>query len=502
MQKKYSLFIVVLFFISSIISSQNNKSIHQIEHEYYSPQKNILKRDIINSITIEPINLLKKKELSKVVFGYYPYWEYSKNAHKNFDYNLLTHIALFDFGASSNGAISEPALWPWTNFMNEAHSNSVKLIMVVVNFKKAEIHNIITNSTARWLFMNGVKAKIKQYNLDGVNIDFERLDISDRGSRINNFMQELSDTVHNISSELEVSFAAPAVNWGGWKLDGLAASCDYLFVMGYDFFGSWSSITGPTAPLVGNSYNITNTINEQYGTVVNSTPDKIILGVPYFGPHWETKSNQEGADILYDLNNQGEKIYRYQVTFFKDTEEESHLYGVKWSSKHKNSWYTFKQGNTHHQVWFDNVSSLSLKYDLAISRNLRGIGIWALGYDGRRNELWDLIEQKFVQPVSIEKENKTPKEIRLYQNYPNPFNPTTAIRYSIPVGIRHALFLQNVQLRVFNVLSKEVATLVNKVQSSGNYKVEFNSKNLPSGTYFYQLKIGSFIQTKKMILLK
>ena len=75
-------------------------------------------------------------------------------------------------------------------------------------------------------------------------------------------MRELTDSVHAVSPDLEVSYASPAVNWGGWDLTGLAESCDYLFVMGYDFYGSWSSVTGPTAPLKTNTpYNITNTID-------------------------------------------------------------------------------------------------------------------------------------------------------------------------------------------------------------------------------------------------
>jgi hypothetical protein len=87
----------------------------------------------------------------------------------------------------------------------------------------------------------------------------------------------------------------------------------------------------------------------------------------------------------------------------------------------------------------------------------------------------------------------------LYQNYPNPFNPTTKIKYSIPVGTQHAV---SVQLKVYDILGREVATLVNKQQQPGNYEVEFNASNFASGVYFYQLRAGNFISTKKMILLK
>ncbi len=83
----------------------------------------------------------------------------------------------------------------------------------------------------------------------------------------------------------------------------------------------------------------------------------------------------------------------------------------------------------------------------------------------------------------------------LCQNYPNPFNPTTTISYSIPEQ-------SQVELKVFDVLGREVAELVNKEQPSGSYQVNFDASNLGSGVYFYQIRAGSFMESKKMILLK
>ena len=88
-----------------------------------------------------------------------------------------------------------------------------------------------------------------------------------------------------------------------------------------------------------------------------------------------------------------------------------------------------------------------------------------------------------------------PTEFSLSQNYPNPFNPTTSIQYAISSR-------QLVQLKVYDILGSEVATLVNQEQSVGNYKVDFNASHLSSGVYFYQIKAGEFVQSKKMILIK
>lgn len=83
----------------------------------------------------------------------------------------------------------------------------------------------------------------------------------------------------------------------------------------------------------------------------------------------------------------------------------------------------------------------------------------------------------------------------LLKNYPNPFNPTTQISYQIKEsGL--------VQLRIYNTLGKEVAVLVNEVQSQGSYVATFDASNLSSGVYFYAIRTGEFFETKKMILAK
>jgi hypothetical protein len=95
----------------------------------------------------------------------------------------------------------------------------------------------------------------------------------------------------------------------------------------------------------------------------------------------------------------------------------------------------------------------------------------------------------------IEVEAGMPRTFELGQNYPNPFNPTTLISYQLPVA-------SEVSLKVYDVLGREVMTLVNGKQDAGSYNLNFNASNLSSGVYFYRLQAGSFVQTKKMMLVK
>jgi len=129
---------------------------------------------------------------------------------------------------------------------------------------------------------------------------------------------------------------------------------------------------------------------------------------------------------------------------------------------------------------------------LRISNMLSAEDANALNYSA--DGVIDLIAD--LSPIGVnEKELGTPKTYVLGQNYPNPFNPVTTIEYSIPLS-------SHVTLKVYDMLGKEVAEIVNKVQNTGTYIVNWDASGFSSGIYFYRLSAGSFVETKKMILTK
>ena len=97
--------------------------------------------------------------------------------------------------------------------------------------------------------------------------------------------------------------------------------------------------------------------------------------------------------------------------------------------------------------------------------------------------------------TNVENPGTIPNEFTLYQNYPNPFNPTTVISYHLPVS-------GNVTLKIYDLLGREVAVLVDENKPAGKYQINFNASELASGVYYYQLKNGNFIQIKKMVLIQ
>ncbi|MHB1687480.1 MAG: T9SS type A sorting domain-containing protein [Ignavibacteriaceae bacterium] len=91
--------------------------------------------------------------------------------------------------------------------------------------------------------------------------------------------------------------------------------------------------------------------------------------------------------------------------------------------------------------------------------------------------------------------NNIPATFSLFQNHPNPFNPSTVIKYDISKE-------SFVTLKVYDILGREVVSLINEEKQSGKYQVTFNANNLSSGIYFYRIKAGEFIQTERLILLR
>ncbi len=107
----------------------------------------------------------------------------------------------------------------------------------------------------------------------------------------------------------------------------------------------------------------------------------------------------------------------------------------------------------------------------------------------------EVIFRRYTSPMSVDNETNPPTDFILSQNYPNPFNPTTIIKYQISE-------LNFVTLKVYDVLGNEIALLVNEEKPIGTHKIEFNASALPSSIYFYRLQAGSFVETKKMVLMK
>lgn len=175
--------------------------------------------------------------------------------------------------------------------------------------------------------------------------------------------------------------------------------------------------------------------------------------------------------------------------------------GVKFAADSING-FRYLGNNTDIPVWSSNVGTKEQLYgDLA---NIDQIRFYIRDPKAVSSEYTILIDKieavdefssNVVTGIKNNAQDNLPFEYSLSQNYPNPFNPVTKIQYSIKNS-------GNVSLKVFNILGQEVVTLVNEFKKVGQHQVDFNASKLASGVYFYQIHAGSFLSTKKMLLIK
>lgn len=464
-----TLFFLFIVFSSSTIFSQEavKKGIHELQSEEFGKSLKRNKKSNQSASDIIPLQRKQAKSLSKMVFGFLPYWEQSAGAHSNIRYDLLTHLACFDFRVQLDASISTPSGWPWITEINAAHNAGTKVIMTVVNFggsdgPDAVAWELFTNTTKQNTFFENVKNLIQNYNLDGVNIDFESIGSAHRGAELNTFMAKLTTYIHQELPGKEVSFDGPAVNWGGWIMDDLVDSVDYLIVMAYDYTSGSSPNAGPVAPLKHHTSwkrFVTRTIETgTYSIPTANHPEKLVLALPYYGQHWKTATSTSESATTSHVGS----------TRYKDTSIEAATHGGWiWNSDFEVPWYTWNDGSNWNQIWADNEASLSKKYDLAISNNLGGIGIWALNYDGTRPELWELINTKFGSTASVDSNLKEKLTF-----HPNPANNI--------INISNVENIQFSKISIYNVLGK----LINNVDVK---KEIIDISNLSNGMYFIKI---------------
>ena len=261
--------------------------------------------------------------------------------------------------------------------------------------------------------------------------------------------------------------------------------------MGYAFSGSWSDYSGSTAPLVGGSYNITNTVISQYNEVTNQNPEKLILGVPYYGYKWETINGDAHAETTKNLGS----------TRFRTEKEKFQIYGTLWDSFSASPWYHYQDAGQWIQSWTDNPQSINEKFALADNYDLGGVGMWALNYDGNAIDFWDIIQERYANISALAEKIEIPDQIRLLGNYPNPFNGQTRIEF-------YSHEKTSGLLEIFDFNGRKILEQKIKVRAGINsltWKTD-DHLSLASGLYIYSLKMKiktNVIQlSKKMILIK
>ena len=372
-------FFLFVLFLNTISESKNYKSIHQIQLEFYN--KNYVMPE--NDYDRMSINKIKRRDRnpSREVFGYHPYW--MGTSWQNYNFNVISTLAYFSAEATSTGDLSNLHGWPVSGLINMAHEHGTEVVLCVTLFNTNDLITLLSNPSYRTNLINNLLYQVQAGNADGVNVDFESFPASQKENMVT-FISDLTSAFHTEIPGSQVTLAMPAVDWSNaWDYNSLANISDGLFIMGYAYHWSGSQATGPNSPLTGSGHTITSTVFD-YLSKTNYQSEKLILGCPYYGFVWPSESNIPGSATT----GTG------QAQFYSQMEGSALSFGKLWHQTSQTPWYNYE--NTEwYQGWYDDSLSLSLKYDFALENNLKGIGIWALGYDGDNTELWSLLHSKF-----------------------------------------------------------------------------------------------------------
>jgi spore germination protein YaaH/sugar lactone lactonase YvrE len=370
--------------LSKTLGHMPQVSIQQLQYEQHIgympaeppppwPNKALLKP---LALTVPQSSPLTNKE----VFGFLPYWEENSTTLSDMHWELLTTVAYFSVGLNSDGTLSDTNNPAWNssttaNWIAIAHQHGVKVIMTITSFNSSTFYSVL--QSYKTALANNALTLVKQMGGDGVAIDFEGWPDNTQKTNLTTLMQILYNTFSQNLPGSIVAIATPAVDWTNtFDYKAISQYADE-FIMGYDYHYAGGN-PGPVAPLSGGSldpnYNVTNTLN----TYLNSgaDPRRLILGVPYYGYDWPSSSCSFGAT----KSSNGTAIV-YYPTCYNDYNNSGYTSGIYQPTTEDSAYSLYNCSTTPHQAWYDISTTLSDKYQLAINDGIKGIGMWALGYD-------------------------------------------------------------------------------------------------------------------------
>ncbi|TAL06017.1 MAG: hypothetical protein EPO00_11865, partial [Chloroflexota bacterium] len=365
-----------------------------------------------------PAAVVSGNGLRREVFGFLPYWEVADTS-TTFDWTVLSTVAYFSVGADAGGNLlkknadgSVTTGWGgWTSskmttVINAAHQRGTRVVLTISCFawttgQQTTQSTLLGNATARSNLAKQVAAAVAERGADGVNLDFEPI--------VSGYADEFTALVRSVRSELDAIAPGYQLTFdttgyiGNYPLEAATApgGADAIFIMGYDYRGSSAGQAGSISPLSGPVYDLTDTISAYAARV---SPSKLILGVPYYGRAWSTASDQ-----LHAANISGTQYGTSVTAVYGAAADLAAQYGRRYDAVEQAPWTAYQKQTctttygcvtAWRQLYYDDAASLKLRYDLINRTGLRGAGIWALGYDGTRPELYKALADKFLHDTT------------------------------------------------------------------------------------------------------
>ncbi|OGH38335.1 MAG: hypothetical protein A3B44_01680 [Candidatus Levybacteria bacterium RIFCSPLOWO2_01_FULL_38_21] len=384
-------FIVLLAVFTYFVLSQNKKTTNS---EYIN--KTIIITPAITKSVSQQTNTIKRETI-----GFLPSWSVAKKT-KVYSKDL-TQIIYFGLNVNKDGSIVKydennlPVLeWSYFNsdyfkeIKREASISGTKILLSIKSFDNTTIDNIISSQIATSKLTGGLLTLIKQYSLDGINIDFEYFTDTNfpTSKYLAAFLEELSANLKKDNPNIIVSIdvnATVVVKDRAYNMTKISRVVDQVILMAYDYRGQNSTRAGPAAPIYGeaNEHSIWESVESLSGRVPNN---KLILAIPFYGYEWQTFTDRHKSSVI-----EGSGALATYKRVKELLKERSDII-KSWDDISKSPWLSYIQYGAIKQIYYEDDRSIAEKIKFAKEKNMGGIAIWALGYEGNYRQPWEVIE--------------------------------------------------------------------------------------------------------------
>lgn len=371
--------------------SSNNTPFDVLAPDMVYANQTPLSSDKVFSFPPTDITLKYSGTPTKEVVGFFPYWMLEREDQINIQ--GLTTVNLFGLETDGKGNImiarddGQDLGWKMWNdkkinsFLDRVKKRKMKVLITIKSFNNDNIESITASDESQERFISNAIQLVQSKSLDGINIDFEYIGRAPEQTRqgfvrlIANLNEELKRQVPDAVLTVDTYVTSGARN-DFFEISLLEDHLDAFVIMGYDIHTP-KGAAGPVAPLEGPS-GIAGFVQSYLERV---SADKLILAVPYYGYAWPDNGEPGKAISYAELANMSRKVQ------------------LQWNNTSQTPYFTYvePESNLTYTAHFDNARSLGLKYDFILNKDLQGVAIWALGYDGLNQELQQVLLEKFTQ---------------------------------------------------------------------------------------------------------
>lgn len=264
------------------------------------------------------------------------------------------------------------------DYVEKAHGMGLEVWALVSNVETesadVDMYELLSCTSSRWNLIRNLIATAQEYNLDGINIDFENISL-DAGEPFIQFIRELSVPCREYGIVLSVDNYVPMGHTDHYDRAEQGVVADYVIIMGYDEHYAGSDEAGSVASINFVEKGIENTVAEV-------PAEKVINGIPFYTRIW--KSGPEGLS--------SEAVTMGMAQEFV----ENHSIAVRWDETTCQNYGEVQEGDTLYQVWLEDADSIRVKLNIMQNYDIAGVAEWRLGHESEN--VWDVIEEYMNQP--------------------------------------------------------------------------------------------------------